>query len=67
MKAVVFSDIHFGLKNNSDEFNKNCLDFIDFMIENSKGIEFCETTVTVNSALNEANKEQIKSLAKELV
>ena len=37
------------------------------MFENSKGIEFCETTVTVNSALNEANKEQIKSLAKELV
>lgn len=41
MKAVVFSDIHFGLKNNSDEFNKNCLKFIDFMIENSKGIDTC--------------------------
>ena len=41
MKAVVFSDIHFGLKNNSDDFNKNCLNFIDFMIENSKGIDTC--------------------------
>ena len=36
------------------------------MFENSKGIEFCETTVTVNSALNEENTEQIKSLAKQL-
>ena len=41
MKSVVFSDIHFGLKNNSDEFNKQCLDFIDFMINKTKGIDTC--------------------------
>ena len=41
MKSVVFTDIHFGLKNNSDEFNKNCLDFLDFMIEKTKDIDTC--------------------------
>ena len=37
------------------------------MLENSKNLEFCETTVTINSAVNEDNKQQISSLAKELM
>ncbi len=37
------------------------------MLENSKNIEFCETTVTINSALNDASREQIKALAKEIL
>ncbi len=37
------------------------------MFENSKDITFSETTVTINSALNEDNKIQISALAKEMV
>ena len=37
------------------------------MLENSKNLEFCETTVTINSALNEQSKQQISDLVKELI
>ncbi len=37
------------------------------MLENSKGINFTETTVTIHSAVSEENKVQISSLANELV
>ena len=31
MKYVLFADIHFGNKSNSDNFNQECLDFLTFM------------------------------------
>ena len=37
------------------------------MFEESKNISFADTTVTLRSAMNEENKEQIKTLAKELL
>ena len=37
------------------------------MFENSKEIVFSDTTVTINSAVNEKNIDEIKALAKELV
>ena len=36
------------------------------MFEKSKEIAFTETTVTVRSAVNDANKEQLGKLAEEL-
>lgn len=41
-KAVVFTDIHFGLKNNSHVHNQDCLDFVEWMISIAK-IEGCDT------------------------
>lgn len=41
MKAVVFTDIHYGLKNNSDDYNLMCNNFIDFMISKTKDIDVC--------------------------
>lgn len=35
-KAAVFTDIHFGLKHNSAEHNKDCIDFISWMINEAK-------------------------------
>jgi DNA repair exonuclease SbcCD nuclease subunit len=35
-KIVMFTDIHFGLRNNSKEHNENCLNFIEWMIEQAK-------------------------------
>jgi DNA repair exonuclease SbcCD nuclease subunit len=42
-KAVVFTDLHFGLKTNSQTHNDDCLDFIKWMISLSKehGCETC--------------------------
>lgn len=39
MKYVIFSDIHFGCKSNSEDFNKECLDFLDFVINKTKDME----------------------------
>ena len=36
-------------------------------LENSKNIEFTDTTVTIHSAVKAENLEQIKSLAKEII
>lgn len=35
-KTLVFTDIHFGEKSNSVTFNKDCLDFLDWMIDIAK-------------------------------
>lgn len=42
-KVVVFTDIHFGLRHNSKEHNQDCLDFLDWMIEQARshGAETC--------------------------
>ena len=37
------------------------------MLEGSKNLTFTDTTVTIRSAVNDANKEQIEALAKELI
>ena len=42
-EVVVFTDIHFGMKNNSRAHNQDCEDFIKWMIEeaHSRGITKC--------------------------
>jgi len=42
-KTVVFTDIHFGLRHNSAEHNKDCLDFLDWLIAEARlrGAETC--------------------------
>ena len=35
-KILMFTDIHFGKKNNSIVHNQDCLDFVDFVIDNVK-------------------------------
>ena len=39
MKYILFTDIHFGNKSNSDEFNQQCLDFLDFIIDKTKDMD----------------------------
>ena len=39
MKYILFSDIHFGNKSNSDEFNQQCLDFLDFIIDKTQNMD----------------------------
>jgi DNA repair exonuclease SbcCD nuclease subunit len=42
-RVVVFTDIHFGLRHNSKEHNQDCLDFLDWLIEEARkyGAESC--------------------------
>lgn len=42
-KTVVFTDIHFGLRHNSPEHNQDCLDFLDWLIDEAhlRGAETC--------------------------
>ncbi|MFI5407418.1 MAG: hypothetical protein ACHQ1D_13020, partial [Nitrososphaerales archaeon] len=42
-KTVVFTDIHFGLRHNAREHNQDCLDFLDWIIEQARlrGAESC--------------------------
>lgn len=35
-KAITFTDIHFGMKNNSKQHNIDCINFVKFMIEEAK-------------------------------
>lgn len=35
-KAITFTDIHFGMKNNSKQHNEDCVNFVKFMIEEAK-------------------------------
>jgi DNA repair exonuclease SbcCD nuclease subunit len=41
-KAMVFTDLHLGLKNNSEIHNEDCLNFVIWMVELAKK-ENCET------------------------
>ena len=42
-KAILFTDIHFGMKNNSRHHNQDCEDFIIWMIDEAhkRGIKKC--------------------------
>lgn len=35
MKLLLFTDLHFGNKNNSESFNQQCIDFLNFVVETS--------------------------------
>lgn len=39
MKYILLTDIHFGNKGNSDDFNQQCLDFLDFVEEKTCDME----------------------------
>lgn len=42
-KVICFTDIHFGLRHNSAEHNQDCLDFLDWLIEeaNKRDVDTC--------------------------
>lgn len=42
-RVACFTDIHFGLRHNSSEHNQDCLDFIDWLIDEAaaRGIDTC--------------------------
>lgn len=41
-KVICFSDIHFGLRHNSKDHNQDCLDFVDWVVEQAD-LRECDT------------------------
>lgn len=61
MKYVLFSDIHFGNKGNSDEFNKQCLDFLDF-VENDTADKNIDGAIFCGDWFHTRNNVNVKTL-----
>ena len=63
MKYVIFSDIHFGLKSNSDEYNKECLEFLEF-VKNWSETHLTEPyeTIFMGDWYNNRNSINVKTL-----
>ncbi len=58
---MVFSDIHFGLKSNSDTHNQDCYKFIEWMIELAKENE-CETCLFLGDFHHHRSNINLKTL-----
>ena len=63
MKYVLFGDIHFGSKSNSDEFNKECLEFLNFVDEwTSNNLNEPFETIFLGDWYNNRNSINVKTL-----
>lgn len=60
-KAACFTDIHFGLKSNSNTHNKDCEDFIDWYICKSKE-EGCDTGIFLGDWHHNRNSLNITTM-----
>lgn len=60
-KAAVFTDLHFGLKSNSQVHNQDCEDFIDWFIDQAKQ-EGCETGMFLGDWHNNRNSLNIVTM-----
>lgn len=61
MKYILFTDIHFGNKGNSDEFNQQCLDFLDFVYEKTKNMDI-NGTIFCGDWFHNRNAINVKTL-----
>ena len=53
-RAAMFTDIHLGLKGNSQEHNKMCLEFVDWMITEAKKFN-AETCIFLGDLFHQRN------------
>jgi len=60
-KAVVFTDVHFGLKGNSNQHNEDCLNFVIWMIDKAKK-EGCETCLFLGDYHHNRSSINLKTL-----
>jgi hypothetical protein len=61
MKYVLLSDIHFGHKSNSDEFNKQCLDFLDFVATETEDMDI-DGCIFLGDYYHNRNTVNVKTL-----
>ena len=60
-KAACFTDIHFGLKSNSQTHNQDCLDFVDWYITKAKK-EGCDTGIFLGDWHHNRNSLNITTM-----
>jgi len=60
-KIAAFTDLHLGLKSNSDQHNKDCEDFIDWFISEAKA-EGCDTGIFLGDYHHNRNSINISTL-----
>jgi hypothetical protein len=60
-KVACFTDIHFGLKSNSNVHNQDCLDFVDWYIEKAKE-EGCDTGIFLGDWHHNRNSLNITTM-----
>ena len=72
-KAVIFNDIHYGLKGNSRAHNQDCVDFVDWMIKEARdrGCDTCffngdwhHTRASINVSTLNQSLQSLEKLAK---
>jgi predicted phosphodiesterase len=61
-KALVMSDIHFGLKSNSDVHNNDCIDFIEWAVRLGKE-QGCETCLFLGDYHHNRASMNIKTMS----
>jgi len=60
-KAACFTDIHFGLKSNSQTHNQDCEDFVDWFIQQAKE-QGCETAIFLGDWHHNRNSINLTTL-----
>ena len=60
-RSIIFTDIHFGLRNNSATHNQDCLDFIDAMIAHAHAND-CETAIFMGDWHHSRNQINVSTL-----
>jgi DNA repair exonuclease SbcCD nuclease subunit len=60
-KAIVWTDIHFGKRSNSDQHNQDCVDFIDWIVSEGKKNQ-CETTICCGDFFDVRNSLNIRTM-----
>lgn len=60
-KVACFTDIHFGLKSNSNVHNQDCLDFVDWYIKKAKE-EGCDTGIFLGDWHHNRNSLNITTM-----
>lgn len=61
-KAAIFTDLHLGLKSNSDIHNNDCLAFTEWMIQRAKS-EGCETCFFLGDYHNNRASMNVKTMS----
>ena len=61
-KAACFTDIHFGLKNNSRQHNNDCEDFVKWFIDEAKKFVYSLGASRLDELLSSQTEEAIRAL-----
>lgn len=61
-KAIVFGDVHFGKKGDSETHNKDCLNFIDWVIEQAAKHD-CDTIINLGDWFDNRARIKIDTLS----